>query len=138
MCALSRRGKAGIATIGALLDERAAGPPPAASQLERLLLAAIDRYGLPRPELQFAFPGRQAVHGCVDAAYPAVAVALEADGRRWHARRADLRRDRARDNEAIRAGWVTLRFMDPELRNDQAGVAATILETLDRRTRQAS
>ena len=104
--------------------------------LEHLLYGAIRGAGLPVPTAQYAFPGRQAVHGCVDAAYPAAAVAMEADGRRWHARRADLRRVRLRDNEAVRAGWSALRFMAPELRHDLNGVADTITDTLERRRMQ--
>jgi hypothetical protein len=130
---LARPGKRGVRLLGDLLDERAAGPPASASRLERLLFKIIADAGLPPTQPQYSFPGRQVVQGCVDAAYPTFGVAIEADGRRWHARRADLARDRLRDNEAVRAGWVTLRFMEPELRCDPESVAATIGETLDRR-----
>ena len=112
-----------------ILDERGPGLMAPASELEHLMLRALDAAGLPRPVAQHPFPGRQVIAGCVDAAYPDARIILEADGRRWHSRVRDLVRDRARDNEAARAGWQTLRFMTDELRSDPVGVAETVGET---------
>jgi very-short-patch-repair endonuclease len=75
------------------------------------MLAALAAGGLPPPVRQMALPGAGAVEGLVDAAYAECRLILEADGRRWHTRVRDLSRDHARDAEAARAGWQTLRFL---------------------------
>ncbi len=108
---VARRGKPGIARLAAVLDERAEGAIPTGSELERAMLAALAAGGLPPPVRQMALPGAGAVEGLVDAAYPECRLILEADGRRWHTRVRDLARDHARDAEAARAGWQTLRFL---------------------------
>lgn len=126
---VARRGKWGMARLATVLGERAPGEPVAASRLERMLLAAVLGAGNPPPVAQFPHPGRSPVHGCVDYAYPRERLILEADGRRWHQRIADLKRDRARDNEAARAGWQTMRFVWEELRSDPADVGRAVAET---------
>ena len=39
----------------------------------------------------------------------------------------------ARDIEAARAGWLTMRFMHEELRSDPADVGLAVIETLSHR-----
>ena len=70
---------------------------------------------------QRALPGTGAVEGVVDAAYPDCRLILEADGRRWHTRVDDLRRDHERDAEAARAGWQTLRFLYEQITQGSRG-----------------
>lgn len=125
---VARPGKRGVRRLGQLLDARAPGDPVPESVLERLLLEAVVGAGNPRPVAQFPHPGRTSRRGWVDFAYPDVKVILEADGRRWHQRIADIKRDRARDNEAARAGWLTLRFMHEELRHDPVEVGRTVAD----------
>jgi hypothetical protein len=108
---VARKGKPGIARLGAVLDARGPGHVPPASVLEGALFGALAAAGLPAPTRQFRLPGRGAIEGLVDAAYPDVRLILEADGRRWHSRISDLRRDHQRDAEAARAGWQTLRLL---------------------------
>jgi hypothetical protein len=48
------------------------------------------------------------------------------DGRTYHMRLRDMRRDRERDAQAVAAGWVTLRFMYDQVVGDPAGVCADI------------
>jgi hypothetical protein len=126
---VARKGKWGMAKTATVLAERAPGDPLPTSVLERMLLDAVLGAGNPQPVPQLAHPGRHPTKGCVDFAYPAERMILEADGRRWHQRIADLKRDRARDNEAARAGWLTMRFMWEELRNDPADVGRAVRET---------
>ena len=123
---VSRRGKPGMAKLTALLAAHGDGYVPPQSELERMLFRALDLGNLPKPRRQFPFPGRNPVGQCVDAAYPDTRLILEADGRRWHTRIKDLARDHARDNEAARAGWQTLRFLYEELRDAPGEVAATV------------
>jgi hypothetical protein len=125
---LARPGKRGIATLGAVLDERGPGYVPPQSELERRLFGALAAAGLPLPARQFPLPGRGAVAGLVDAAYCDVRLILEADGRRWHTRVQDLRRDHLRDAEAARVGWQTLRFVYEEIVGDPDHVARTVAD----------
>jgi very-short-patch-repair endonuclease len=117
-----------------ILDERGPGHVPAASELERRLFSVCDLVGL-QPVRQFPLPGRQAITGCVDAALVEAKLILEADGRRWHSRVADFRRDRERDKAAGRAGWHTMRFCHDELVEDPEGEAEGIRETYEQRCR---
>lgn len=125
---IDRRGKPGIRQIGRALARFGPSRAVTESVLERMLLDAVLAGGSPAPIPQFAHPGRHPGVGRVDFAYPDVKVILEADGRVWHQRIADLSRDRSRDNEAAREGWLTLRFMWEHLRDDPSDVGATVRE----------
>ena len=125
---IARPGKRGLGKLAAVLDERGPGHVPPQSELENRLFAVLAAAGLPAPVRQFPLPGRGAVTGLVDAAYPDVRLILEADGRRWHTRIRDLRRDHLRDAEAARAGWQTLRFLYEEIVGDPGHVAATVAD----------
>lgn len=123
---VARPGKPGVNTMGSVLDDRGPGHVPAQSDLERLLFQAIATAGLPEPVRQFMLPGRHARPEFVDAAYLDALLIVEADGRRWHTRIQDLKRDHARDAEASRSGWLTLRFVCEELTAAPEEVGATI------------
>jgi len=103
---VARRGKPGVRSLARVLDARSgiARRPPT-SRLEQALESVFELAGLPRPTRQLRFPGRQDLDGCVDFGWPEARLIVEGDGRRWHSRIADLRRDRERDNQAARAGW---------------------------------
>lgn len=120
----------------AILDERGDGYVPPASELERALFAALTAEELPEPCRQFQLPGRGAIDGMVDAAYPDVRLIIEADGRRWHTRLADFRRDRQRDVEAARSGWQTLRFTYVDIVNDPTDLCQAIRDVRESRTRK--
>lgn len=131
---IARRGKPGMRKMGAALATFGPAAPIGDSELERVLLRAVLAAGNPSPVPQFAHPGRHPGRGRVDFAYPDEKVILEADGRPWHQRIADLLRDRSRDNEAARAGWLTLRFLWEHLQSDPEDVGATVRDVLvDRR-----
>lgn len=126
-------GRKGMEKLATILDARGPGYVPAASELERLLFEVVAGAGLPDPVRQYPLPGRQEVKGCVDAAFVEARLILEADGRRWHTRVADFARDKARDKQAARVGWQTLRFCHVELTSDPVGEGVTIRETYDQR-----
>ena len=98
-----------------LLESRGPGFSPPASELEQLLRRAVAQAQVPGVVFGMEYPGRRAVGSCVDGAVPAAKLILEADGRRWHRRVEDMRRDRLRDNEAARRGWQTMRFLWEDL-----------------------
>jgi very-short-patch-repair endonuclease len=121
-----RPGKPGVIALGDVLDERGDGYFADASELERALFTALESAGLQLPRRQAPLPGRGALEGLVDAAYGDARVIIEADGRRWHTRVRDLKRDHQRDAEAARVGWQTLRFLYEEIMGDPGNVCAVI------------
>jgi hypothetical protein len=125
---VSRRGKPGVIKLALLLDRHAKGPVPPRSVLERALVDGLVAADEPVPKLQHPFPGRHPMPGCTDGCYVDARLIVETDGRRWHTRIADIARDRARDNEAARAGHQTLRFLHEDVVNDIDDVVATIRE----------
>lgn len=125
---VARPGKPGVRTLAQVLDDRSDETAPCDSALEQALRAALVGAGLPQPRAQMPLPGRGAVTGLVDAAYPDCRLILEADGRRWHTRVRDLARDHERDAEAARAGWQTLRFLYEEIIGHPGEVAATVAD----------
>ncbi len=120
------RGRRGIGRLGRALDERSPGSTPPASELERLLHEVVELAGLPPASRQHPFPGREPGAGRIDAAYPAILLAIEVDGRRWHTRIADLQRDHARDREAARQGWVTVRLLWEDVTDDPTAAATEL------------
>jgi very-short-patch-repair endonuclease len=108
---VARRGKPGVRNLTAVLDDRGPGTSPPASQLERDFFDLVRRSALPEPRRQHPLPRRDGVHGLVDAAWPEVKLIVEVDGRRWHQRLADMRRDRDRDIQAAAAGWLVVRLL---------------------------
>jgi very-short-patch-repair endonuclease len=128
---VARPGKPGVTTLRTLLTAHSPGAVPSKSKLERLLLRVLRNGGLPRPRLQYPFPGRLPGPGRVDAAYPEAKLVIEADSRRWHTRRKDFAVDRRRDNEATLAGWRTLRFTWSDLTNDPDSVVQAVRSALD-------
>jgi len=123
---IARPGKPGVRALGEVLDERGDGYVADASKLERALFTALESAGLPPPRRQAPLPGRGALEGLVDAAYDDAKVIIEADGRRWHTRIRDLKRDHQRDAEAARVGWQTLRFLYEEIMGNPGDVCAMI------------
>lgn len=119
-------GRKGMTKLARVLDERGPGFVAPASELERALFEVAALAGLPRPVRQHPLPGHHGVEGCVDGAIPPARLILEADGRRWHTRLANLARDLARDKQAARVGWDTLRFIHVELTDDRDESAATM------------
>lgn len=124
-----RPGKPGMATVATMLDERCGTDVPPDSRLERALFTALAAGGLPAPVRQMPLPGRGGVRGLVDAAYPDARVVLEADGRTYHMRLEAMRRDRERDAQVVRAGWVPLRFVYEQIVHDPAAVADDVRAT---------
>ena len=126
---IARPGKPGIHTVAKVLDDRGDGYVPPASELERSMFATLDAGGLPAPVRQLPLPGRGPIKGIADAGYLDARMLLEADGRRWHSRVEAARRDRERDAQVIRAGWVPLRFVYEQLRHAPGEVCAIVDET---------
>jgi hypothetical protein len=126
--AQARRGKPGVRLLTEVLDSRRGEPAPE-SELERRHFALYDRFGGPRPVPQWPYPGREQVPGCADAGFPEALLAVETDGRTWHTRVADLKRDHHRDAEAARAGVQVLRLLYEDVLGDPEGTWQLVQET---------
>lgn len=103
-----------------------AGEPVAPSVAEAAFRSVLKAHGVPLPQPQAALPGRGAVTGIVDGIFRDQRVIVEVDSRTWHGRFRDVSRDRERDAEAARAGYLTLRFLYEQIRTDPYWVADTV------------
>lgn len=119
----------GSARLFPLLDERASDAwEPPGNRLERYLDRLVDHPAVPDATRQHPFTFDM-VPMIVDLYIPAWRLIIEADGRRWHTRRADFERDRARDNAAAAQGLAVLRFTWRMLTRDFEGCRQTLLST---------
>ena len=106
------------------------GPVPPRSELERHLDRAL------RPIPAFAaheapLPGRVWSAERVDRRYEEPRrLIVEGDGRRFHTRLRDFRRDRERDRTALRHGYPTVRYAYEDLVEDPRGVEAEVRDIL--------
>lgn len=129
-------GARGVARLRRIVEYRLPGAyQPPTSELERLLYRLLDDPRLPPFTRQMPIRYQRA-DATIDAYIAAWRVIVEGDGRRWHTRRADMERDRLRDNEAVAHGHVVLRFTYETLRDHGEQVVDTLLRT--GRVRQAS
>lgn len=94
--------------------------PHTRSEFEREFLRFLRRHGLPRP----SGLNQRVDRFVVDAVYPEVPLAVELDGRAYHARRREMTRDRHRDADLQGLGYRVLRLVWEDLYDEQA--AATI------------
>jgi very-short-patch-repair endonuclease len=122
---VGRRGRRGTAALrevveASFLDGRLE------SRLEQELLELLLRCSVPPPVLQHQLRCVDGRRVRLDFAWPEERVAVEADGRRWHATTADFERDRARGNSITASGWSLYRFGWSDVRDRRAGTVASI------------
>jgi very-short-patch-repair endonuclease len=108
LVAHARRGRNGVGTLRAILDDHLDEVTATESGLERLVVSVLLEAGLPRPALQYKVKiGGRTFR--VDLAYPDERVAIELDGQH-HLRREVWESDHERQNAFVLAGWTVLRF----------------------------
>jgi very-short-patch-repair endonuclease len=115
----------GSGALRRILDECGEGYVPPESELEHRLALVLSDPRLPPSVFQARLPWWPHAPFRVDALIPSWRRIVEADGRRWHTRRADFERDRARDHLAQRHGYEVTRFAHPQLA--QPGYAIELL-----------
>lgn len=108
--ALGRPGRTGTGVIRPLLEDRRLLDAGEESVLEGRLLRLVRSHGLPRPILQHEIWHGGRFVARVDAAWPALLIALEVDGFDSHGTPEAFQVDRRRDVRLTRLGWVVLRF----------------------------
>lgn len=104
----ARRGRDGVGTLRAILDEHFGEVVVTDSGFERLVLSALRQAGLPMPVLQHEIQVGGRTYR-LDLAYPDQHLAIELDGS-VHLERAVWQRDHERQNALVLAGWTVLRF----------------------------
>jgi hypothetical protein len=119
------QGRPGSAAVGAFLE----GTESSLSTLERRVADLLRPLA---PVAQYPAPWNQ--HHRLDFAFPDARVAVECDSRRWHATRDRFDRDRRRDREALRHGWIIVRVTWTDVADRPGEVVRTIVLLLDERT----
>ncbi|HMG44443.1 MAG TPA: type IV toxin-antitoxin system AbiEi family antitoxin domain-containing protein [Acidimicrobiales bacterium] len=104
----ARRGRDGVGTLRAILDEHFGEVVVTDSGFERLVISVLRDAGLPTPVLQHEVRVAGRTYR-LDLAYPDLRVAIELDGS-VHLRRDVWEADHVRQNALILAGWTLLRF----------------------------
>lgn len=101
-----RRGTAALRSVvrHAIPDEKLQ------SMLELKLLALIHRLAIEPPELQYELVCIDGRRVRLDFAWPALRIAVEADGHRWHSTSAQLRHDLARSRSIQASGYAHHRY----------------------------
>jgi len=133
---VARRGKPGVRLLTALLDEHRPGEAVAESELERAWFRLVAGSPLPRPDRQHPLPRVDGVRGLVDSAWPTVKLIVEVDGRRWHQRIRDMKKDRDRDLQASALGWQVLRPLYEHVVGAPEQTLREVVATYEVRSRQ--
>jgi very-short-patch-repair endonuclease len=127
----------GVGVLQQELARRGDGFVPPTNELEAALWAVLEDPRIPPSLRQAPCPWRPEAPGRVDAFIPTWRRIVEADGRRWHTRRADFERDRWRDHQAQRQGFEVTRFTYSQLVESPA-YAVEVLVDIGRRVRSAA
>jgi very-short-patch-repair endonuclease len=69
-----------------------------------------------------------------DGVFPDIKLAVEADGKQWHAAPDDVVRDQDRDARLARHGWSILRFTEDQIKHYMQDVISTIIKTVEEMT----
>jgi len=106
---LWRRGKPGSAEMRLVVDERAPGYVPPASELAARFDDLCTEFGIPLGRREVNAGGEVWI-GRVDVVYDVAKLIVELDSRRWHDTSSAFEDDRRRDNALVLAGWRVIRI----------------------------
>jgi hypothetical protein len=127
------RGSRGAARLRAVLDEHAIGTTLTRRGLEELALQALDRCGVPRPEVNVRLVCRPGVGWEVDFLWRRERLVLETDGARFHSSRAQIERDRRKEADLVIAGYRVLRATYLQVEREADVVAAMVRAAMSAR-----
>jgi very-short-patch-repair endonuclease len=130
--ALGRQGRNGTGIAGELIEGRLLTGGGDHSELETALARVVRTYELPTPTLQHEVWHAGRCLGTVDAAYPALKLAIEVDGYEFHSSPEAFQRDRTRQNHLVNLGWTVLRFTWHDVVKEPAMVASLIRDAIRR------
>jgi hypothetical protein len=133
---VNRKGRLGIGRLPPMLEARSSLEPTPRSHLERRVDDLLANAPLPLARHEHPLPSDRGYRGYVDRCWTDAMLIVEIDGRPWHARERAMARDRARDREAARQGWQTLRVLDDEVRRSPDGVVDDVVTSYEMRLTQ--
>lgn len=128
---LGGRGRGGTVLFRELIDARGEGFVATESELEDLLLAVLQRFGLPLPSKQVTVGGDLPI-GRVDFIYLDRRIVIEADSRKHHSALLDADRDRWRDLDLVADGFVVIRVTWRQLIDEPERFVAALSRLLAR------
>jgi very-short-patch-repair endonuclease len=105
----ARRGRGGVRRLRRVIVANAHRNEITDSDFELLLLTLMLEHGLPEPVLHHRVMAGDRFVAEVDLAYPALQIAIEADGK-VHLENDVRERDLPRQNDLVLSGWTVLRF----------------------------
>lgn len=127
------RGKDGVRRLELWLDRAIGQQRPAQSNLERVLLEAVQRCGLSEPIRQHQLLLSSGELISLDIAWPHIRLAVEPGDSWWHGGDDAQRHDQARDRACNEVGWQVVRF-DQTLRTDPDAAARQVARIHRQRT----
>lgn len=127
------QGRPGVDRLLGVLGDRSPGAAQTQSVLERLLGEVLALANITEFTRQHPLPSDGPTCGWVDVYIALARLIIEADGRRWHSRQADMRRDRERDLAASELGIMTVRFLYEQLRDQPEQCADRLARVVEGR-----
>ncbi len=128
----SARGRQGLRKLRRALEPfRALAGEDLRSLLERFAAHDVRRSDLPDPEINGVIALGTGRSITVDLVFRAARGGVEIDGRASHSRAVQFGRDRERDRELQKLGWVVLRFTWQDVRHRPAAVLRDIAAFVD-------
>ncbi len=122
-------GHRGCRAVRAALARRAESSGQTASAFEERFLHFLDRYGLPRPQLN-AWLNLGPNRFKVDCLWPSPRLVAELDSWAAHGTRSAFREDKARDRRLLAAGYRTTRIAWSQLEAEPDAIAADLRRLL--------
>lgn len=121
------RGKNGVRCFERWLERVATQRAPSQSYLERDLIAAVERIGLPTPERQYPLTLRNGELIHLDLAWPSIRLGVEPGHSYFHGIGGGQYRDHRRDAGCAEIGWQILR-LNEQMLTDMLGAARLVAQ----------
>ncbi len=122
---LGRAGRSGSGRLDQLLREFGGSDLPPRSLLEHRYLEASRRARLPEPKKQHSVVIDDREYR-IDFAYPAIRLAIELDGWRFHGGRDAWEADIRRSNALVGDGWTVIRGTWRDVKNDPGPLVSMV------------
>lgn len=130
---LARSGRNGIRTVAAALADRPTGAPVPGSPFESIIRRLLIDSGVAVPLLQHPVVCDDITY-LLDLAWPALLVAVECDGFRFHRTQEQLEWDDRRRTELGRRGWLVHHVTWRQYRRDPDELVAEVRRSLSLRS----
>lgn len=116
-------------------NKEKASPPTLYTSLEKKLYGLLMSMNIMEP-LYAQYSAGPTLEFQLDAAIPSLGIGIEADGEVWHNNFEKITKDRRRDSELARNGWIILRFTDKELNDHPQDCLNVIINAIKKRKGQ--